>query len=102
MKPIHWSYLRNLVKSDDISHVVGDLIAESSNDSHQIFPATFIVGNKLLWFEEQVHSVPVGHLCIKITVVDLESKRDVGQDFGILMDFMEGEHQSQDMLVVLC
>lgn len=60
---------------------------------------TFVVGDKLMGFEEQVQSGPVSQLCVIVAVIDMEPKSDIRQNCGIFIDFMDCEHQGQDVLV---
>lgn len=51
--------------------------------------------------EEQVQGGTVGHPCIRVAVVNVEAECYVWQELGILIDFMNGKRQGQDVLVEL-
>lgn len=44
-------------------------------------------------FEEEVQGGTVGHPRIVVTVIDVETEGDVGQDPGVLVDLMDGKRQ---------
>lgn len=80
----------------------GGITIQTPDDSDKFsLNATFVVGNKWMWFEEEVQSSPVGHALIGVTVVGMEPKSDIGQDQRVIVDLIDSKSQGQDVLVEL-
>lgn len=96
------SYLWDFVVAQYIGYKDRRFRIRSPNDSNQILlDITPIVGDEPFHGEEKNQSVLVSHLCIDITIIDMEPKAHVWQNLGVVIDFLHCKDQGKKMLVVL-
>lgn len=81
----------------------GGVSAKSPNDGYEIFlGVTFVVGNKSMWFEEQVKSGTIGHSGIIVAIIDVEAESDIRKKLGVLIYLFHGKCQGKNVLVEFC